>query len=301
MHSPTLAVFARERLGMSPRKARALLRLERAGDACPALRHAFREGRISWVQAQVLVPLLTVAAQGAAAPGWREAWLAFAAQVSVRALEDAVADALTVREADPEVWWASCDRPERFGVGVGSAAGAGGRAGVGQRQTCAQPTGELGAVRIQLRAPRDVMRLFRAVLCSVRRAVERETGRLPSEGQGFEAMIDHALVSWGADDAWLKKRIRARYRVFERDGWRCTVPGCSARRNLHAHHIEFRSRGGSDALENQTTLCAVHHLRGVHAGRVRILGQAPSGLVYELGLRPGLPPLERYRSGDRAA
>ncbi len=61
----------------------------------------------------------------------------------------------------------------------------------------------------------------------------------------------------------------------------------------------FRSAGGGDALDNQTTLCAFHHQRGVHAGRVRIEGHAPDGLRYELGLRPGLPPLERYRSGDR--
>ena len=42
--------------------------------------------------------------------------------------------------------------------------------------------------------------------------------------------------------------------------------------------------------------------RGVHAGLVRIEavdGEAPDGLRYELGLRPGLPPLERYAAGDR--
>jgi len=83
------------------------------------------------------------------------------------------------------------------------------------------------------------------------------------------------------------------------DGWRCTVPGCSSRRNLHAHHIVYRSAGGSDALENQTTLCAWHHQRGVHAGVIGIRGKAPHALTFTLGLRPGLPPLERYASGDR--
>ena len=61
----------------------------------------------------------------------------------------------------------------------------------------------------------------------------------------------------------------------------------------------FRSAGGGNALENQTTLCPFHHQRGVHGGRVRIRGRAPEGVTYELGLRSGLPPLERYRSGDR--
>jgi len=41
-----LAEFARERLGMSPRKAQALPQLERAGDLCPELRAAFRGGAL---------------------------------------------------------------------------------------------------------------------------------------------------------------------------------------------------------------------------------------------------------------
>ena len=163
---------------------------------------------------------------------------------------------------------------------------------------CADTLAGMG-FHITLFAPKEVARLFRATLCTLRRAIESETGRLPSEGEAFDAMLDHALQSWGADDPWLRKRMRSKYRVFDRDGWRCTVPGCSSRKNLHAHHIVFRSAGGGDALDNQTTLCAFHHQRGVHAGRVRIRGRAPSGVTYELGLRPGLPPLERYRSDDR--
>jgi hypothetical protein len=89
--------------------------------------------------------------------------------------------------------------------------------------------------------------------------------------------------------------------VFERDGWRCTVPGCSSYRNLHEHHIVFRSRGGSHALANRTTLCAAHHLRGVHAGVVRCTGDAPADLRFELGVRPGQPPLLRYEPGERIA
>jgi hypothetical protein len=63
----TLEQYARERLGMSPRKARALLRLERAGARCSALRHAYRSGALSWVRAQALVPL--VLADGAGGRG----------------------------------------------------------------------------------------------------------------------------------------------------------------------------------------------------------------------------------------
>jgi hypothetical protein len=100
-------------------------------------------------------------------------------------------------------------------------------------------------------------------------------------------MLDHAFLAWGGDES----RVRAARRVFARDGWRCTLPGCSSYRNLHSHHIQHRSAGGSDEDGNRTTLCAWHHLRGVHAGRVRMRGHAPDGLVIELGLRAGAPPL----------
>ena len=88
--------------------------------------------------------------------------------------------------------------------------------------------------------------------------------------------------------------------VVERDGYRCAVPGCTSRRNLHDHHIWFRSAGGSDAPGNRVTLCAFHHQRCLHAGLLRVRGRAPDGLVFELGLRPGASPLARYRAGDIA-
>ena len=39
------------------------------------------------------------------------------------------------------------------------------------------------------------------------------------------------------------------------------------------------------------SLCAAHHLHGVHRGWVRVRGQAPEGLTWELGVRPGAAPL----------
>ena len=72
--------------------------------------------------------------------------------------------------------------------------------------------------------------------------------------------------------------------LFERDGWRCTVPGCTARRNLESHHLRFRSAGGADEPWNRTTLCVFHHQRGVHTGRLGISGRAPGGLLFALGV-----------------
>jgi hypothetical protein len=53
----------------------------------------------------------------------------------------------------------------------------------------------------------------------------------------------------------------AQHAVFERDGWRCTVPGCSSYRNLHVHPVVFRSQSGANDASNLTTLSAPHALR----------------------------------------
>jgi hypothetical protein len=124
--------------------------------------------------------------------------------------------------------------------------------------------------------------------------MERDVGRLPTEGQALGAMLDYALSCWG-----LGEKATARNRVFERDGWRCLAPGCTSMQNLHRHHIEFRSAGGSDDDDNRVSLCAFHHLRGIHAGRLRCIGRAPDRLTWQMGIRPGAAPLATYVSGDR--
>jgi hypothetical protein len=75
-----------------------------------------------------------------------------------------------------------------------------------------------------------------------------------------------------------------RNRVFARDRHRCLVQGCS-RAAVHGHHIEFASQGGSDDDWNKISLCAAHHLFGIHEGRMRVTGRAPDALVWEFGLR----------------
>jgi len=284
-----------ERLGISPRKARALARLERACAAAPELRSSFREGRLSWVQAQLLIPLLLARD---ARPHRRE-WVERARRVSVRRLEEDVEQALLLRETDPERFAASAGLAEAA-RGDGAEGGAGAADEGAGRQTCARPTPpERGAcepetARFFLSAPRDVARLFRATLCTVRRMLERHLGRPATPGDGCEAIFDHALETWGA----LQPTVGAAHRVFARDGWRCTVPGCTSFRSLHDHHVEYRSAGGGDELANRTTLCAWHHLRGVHAGRVRCVGRAPGELRFELGILSNGAALLRYAPGE---
>lgn len=273
-----LEPYAHERLGISPRKARSLLRLERAAARCPALLRAYRDGRISWVQAQVLLPILL----GPGATEFAAQWVVHAAHVSVRRLEDDVERALAFDRVEP---------PSRqtCAPSTGSAMLAAETHHELQTQQAQQETAELF-----FWAPRSVAQLLRATIGSVRRHIERSSGLLPSVGEAVGAMFDHALAAWGADD----ERVARTHRVFARDGWRCTAPGCTSFRNLHDHHIVFRSAGGSNDLTNRTTLCAWHHLRGVHAGVVRCTGVAPDGLRFELGVRREGAAAAVYGAGE---
>jgi hypothetical protein len=128
---------------------------------------------------------------------------------------------------------------------------------------------------IEFRAPPEVAAFF---LSMVARA------------GSLERLLAHAIVTWVEQGSLFHD-----YADFTRDGFRCTVPGCTARRSLQSHHVRFRSAGGPDEAWNRTTLCAFHHQRGVHGGGgLRIRGRAPDALVYELGPKP----CERFRSGD---
>ena len=40
----------------------------------------------------------------------------------------------------------------------------------------------------------------------------------------------------------------------------------------------MKSRGGDDSLENQIGLCVFHHLRCIHGGWLRVVGEAPDRL-----------------------
>ena len=273
------------------------------------LARTYRSGELSWMKASILAPLVCVDSLG----WFVEDWVAWAGRVTVRRLRDDVEQALLLEETDPEAFRRGGGRPPRV---------------CGEREIGAEPTvwekdlqeadPAIGAAprdsqrhlegvergnaprsapeevcSARFIGPADIVQLFRAVLCTVRRRMERHEGRLPTEGEALGAMLDHVFFAWGLD-----QKTDVRHKVFARDGWRCAVPGCTSMRNLHSHHIRFRSAEGSDAPENRITLCAFHHLRGVHAGRVRCTGRAPDGLRWEMGIRPGRPPLLSYSSGD---
>jgi hypothetical protein len=95
---------------------------------------------------------------------------------------------------------------------------------------------------------------------------------------------------------------RRRHPTLERDGWRCTAPGCSSlgTGQLHEHHIRYRSAGGPlREPANLTTLCTGHHLGLLHNGLIRCGGRAPDSLRWKLGLERGKAAFLSYQGEER--
>ena len=141
--------------------------------------------------------------------------------------------------------------------------------------------------RISFWAPLDVAALWDSALRACRSAAGPRLG----DWECFLLFVRALRDTWdNPDDAQWKRR----YRIFERDGWRCMVPGCTSRSGLNEHHVIFRSQQGKDDDDNLVTLCIGHHQEGLHAGHLRCFGRAPDSLWWELGIRPGGEPLVRY-------
>jgi hypothetical protein len=126
-------------------------------------------------------------------------------------------------------------------------------------------------------APPDIFDLLKDTLRMARAIAKRSI----SLGMCLVEMAEHFVVVWKAH---VKDRMTKRKRIFARDRHRCQVPGCS-RPAVQQHHLEFRSHGGSDDESNQLSLCAAHHLFGIHDQRMSVTGKAPDELVWRFGLR----------------
>ncbi|MHC9542260.1 MAG: hypothetical protein AB9903_22350 [Vulcanimicrobiota bacterium] len=124
---------------------------------------------------------------------------------------------------------------------------------------------------------------------------------LLTEGEGADGFIAHLLGDYlSTEHAHHKASHNSE--ILERDGYQCQVPGCSNRRNLHAHHIEFRSQGGCDEPWNELCLCATHHLWILHyLHRLKIEGTAPHNLTFTFGANsgPDAKPFMIYRNGRK--
>jgi len=290
--------YCKERLGLGIRRARQLIALDRRLLGLPGLETAYKNGTISWVKASAVACVAEEATE--------RDWIDLAGSVTVRRLREEVA-AVVDRLEDPRsragLPLGSRGRPPAFdpagAVGIESPWTKLGATSGAEVQTCARRSDDAMAddpaaggvqmcarrgARVRFWAPDDVALLWRHAL----RVCRLAAGRDLDDWECVVRMIDSFEETWDVerDATW-----RRRYRIFERDGWRCRVPGCSSRRNLHAHHVIYRSRGGCDDDGNLAVLCAAHHQQGIHAGRLRCRGSADRPLFWEFGVASRGPPL----------
>ncbi len=244
--------YCKERLGLSVRSVEQRVALERRMYSLPALRAALAEGRLDAERARLVA--------GIADRETEAAWIARA--------EGSTAVALR-REVEAE----EAAEPVRRAEAA---------------QVCA-PGGSPASppVELRLRVPVRVAALLASALRVAQRA-PRPDGRVGwrSDSECLALVAGHFLTTWAGLP---RPRTTPQRRALARDGHRCQVPGCS-RAAVHAHHVLYRSHGGGHQGENLTSLCAAHHLHGVHRGFVRVRGLAPDQLVWELGERGAFQP-----------
>ncbi len=121
-------------------------------------------------------------------------------------------------------------------------------------------------------------------------------GRLPALAANENAVRDgaHPEQSAAGDRARLplnahvgtraKQTIPPALRraVLLRDQHRCRVPGCRNATFLDIHHVELRSEGGRNELENLIVACSAHH-RAAHRGELIVERDAHVGVRFRHG------------------
>jgi hypothetical protein len=266
--------YCRERLGLGIRRAWQLIALDRRLFLVPGIARAYRDGALSWVKASAIARVATERTEAQ--------WLLLAESVTVRRLLDEVAlSEGGLRPSGP--LGLDPDGRVQLSAPVRPPAASPNPTPGGE----SPPTDPGPLTRIRFWAPREVASLWHQALAIARHLADCPLG----DGQCVLAVLDTFVATWGvrADPGWQR-----RYRIFERDGWRCRVAGCTARRNLQVHHVHFRSRGGSDDDSNLAVLCATHHLQGIHRDHLRC-HPVPDGLLaWEFGPDPIRGPLVAY-------
>ncbi len=287
----SLGEFSTEVLGTSPRRARYLVSLDRRLDTLPLVRDAYRRGLVTWCQARLLIRV--------ARPGTESRWIRYARKVTVRRLEDVVTScevALALADSPAEgsdgESGTGCDRAGLAGSAplppVGPEPGASSwhtsapppadpplpftfapgspRTRQAGPDTWSAGTESRRAVqRIAFYAPPDVVGLWHLAV----RACREAAGTHLREWECLLIFIQEMRDTWENHDDpdW-----RRRYRILERDGWRCKVPGCTSRSHLNAHHVIFRSHQGDNDEGNLVTLCILCRARHkMHYADLRIM------------------------------
>jgi hypothetical protein len=229
--------YCTDALRLSEAQSYALIGIARKSREVPALKEKIEKGEIHVSNARRIVPILNAANQ--------DVWLAKAEQLSQRQLEQEI-----VRE------FPRLEMPERM-----------------------RP---LNAERSELRM--GISRDLERKLERVRDVLSQKKRAAVNLESALNELVDAFLAKEDPIEKAKRARLVARpnketvgrrplpaatvHQIALRDEGRCTavLPSgqqCGARRWFHVHHLKPVALGGSNSLDNLTTLCEGHH-RGVH-------------------------------------
>ena len=266
-------------MGHGPQVAAERIRVTEALERLPAIEDALATGALSYSAVRELTRIAT--------PKTEQAWLEACEGKNLRQIEDLVAerehgDAPT-DDPKPDV------RPQRVSMTLRPAARAALRsarqaieAARGERIDDSELIEELcrGYGVAGDEAPRAQVAITKCETCS--QAWQHAGGRKVaiSEAEYETAACDARFI--GSLDAPGRAKSAVppatKRAVKQRDGYRCTVPGCRSSQFLDVHHIVWQSRGGGHEMENLTTVCGGHH-GAVHRSEIVITGKAQAIVV----------------------
>jgi len=271
----SLHEYLEDRLGYTPRVVNDRVRVALALGELPELTEALETGELPFTAVRELVRVATPKTETA----WREA----AQGKNVHQIEQAVAGRargdLPGAPPRPELKLHTLRfevRPETFARLREAQQVLEAEAGI--RLDHDALIAALCAAVLESREPARAQHQIHTIECA-------RCGQGWQDGAGTRVAIDAAALARAHCDA---ERIdpttqraaqdippRVRRYVWHRDGGRCTVPGCRAKRHLEIHHVRPRAQGGNHQPGNLTLLCGGHN-RAHHDGQLAITGEAPS-------------------------
>ena len=274
-HTDTVG-WARSVLGLEARETKELLRIGRRLPDLPRPKEVFSEGLVGWTHIREAIRVAT--------PETDAAWTERVLEVGARRLEREVAacepgdlppepgdmelpsrvmlrfdvasgDAMVVRKALALLKAQAGDDADE-GVLLASLA----RIALCESHTDEQPMPEERYRVVLQECPTCIHRTHVGQADGVHR-IDRAVAE--------EAACDHEQVDATTGRLTLSIPPTTRRRVMHRDGYRCTVPGCSNHLWCDVHHVRAREAGGDHADSNLTVSCTSHHRR-VHEGRLHL-------------------------------
>jgi hypothetical protein len=138
-----------------------------------------------------------------------------------------------------------------------------------QRRTEEARTGAASVVPMTFHLPESTTRKFRRA----REVASKQAKKWLTEGQTFEVVVEHYLVSHDPERVTPGKRrmpftcgrpgrhvpAEVKRRVLGRHGGRCAYPGCRNRAWVDLAHVVAHRHGGSREADNLCGLCPYHH------------------------------------------